>query len=359
MNTRFSAAVRPATVLALTSALLLAGCGGGGTSSEPGAKDQTINLVGFAVPEAANKAIAAEFNKTLEGKNVTFKTSYGASGDQSRAVEGGLKADYVHFSVGTDVDRLVKAGLVDENWDKGPNKGIVSTSIVVFGVRKGNPKNIRDWDDLVKPGVKIVTPNPASSGAARWNALAAWGNITQNGGTEAEAIEYTDKLFKNVVSLTNSGRDATTSFLGGTGDVLLAYENEAILAAQNGQGFDYVIPETTIKIENPGALLKEHTPAAEPWLKFVTSKAGQKQFALKGFRPIGDETLADVDLKPSDIKGAQDSKDPFPKVEHLLTLDEDFGGWNGVKDKLFGDGKDGAPVGLVTKSIEKSGKAVQ
>lgn len=347
-----------ATAAALAASVALAGCGGANPGPSDGT-DQTIHLVGFAVPEAANKAIATEFNKTLEGENVSFKTSYGASGDQSRAVEGGLKADYVHFSVGTDVDRLVKAGLVDPSWAKGPNKGVVSTSIVVFGVRNGNPKNIRGWDDLVKPGVKIVTPNPASSGAARWNALAAWGNITQNGGSEAEAVEYADKLFRNVVSLTNSGRDATTSFLGGTGDVLLAYENEAILAAQNGQGFDYVIPETTLKIENPGALVEEHTPAAEPWLKFVTSKAGQKQFALKGFRPIGDESLEDVGLKPTDIKGAQDPRDPFPEVEHLLTLDEDFGGWAGVKDKLFGDGKDGAPVGLVTQAIEKSGKASQ
>ncbi|MFL6090953.1 MAG: sulfate ABC transporter substrate-binding protein [Aeromicrobium sp.] len=355
---------RARAVLAVAAAsALLAGCstGGGTADTKPAAKAkaQTINLVGFSAPEPANKAIAAAFNKTPEGKNVTFKTSYGASGDQSRAVEGGLKADYVHFSVGTDVDRLVKAGLVAKDWDKGANKGIVSTSVVVFGVRKGNPKHIKTWDDLIKPGVKIVTPNPASSGAARWNALAAWGNITQNGGSEADAIAYTDKLFKNVVSLTNSGRDATTSFLGGTGDVLLAYENEAILAAQNGQGFDYVIPETTIKIENPGAELIKHTPATDAWLKFVISKEGQKQFALKGFRPIDDETLADVGLTASDIKGAQDPKDPFPKVKHLLTLDKDFGGWAGVKDKLFGDGKDGAPVGLVTTSIEKSGKAVQ
>jgi sulfate transport system substrate-binding protein len=347
-------------ILAVVAAsALLAGCSGGGTHDSSEAKAQTINLVGFAVPEAANKAIAAEFNKTPEGKDVSFKTSYGASGDQSRAVEGGLKADYVHFSVGTDVDRLVKAGLVSEAWDKGENKGIVSESIVVLGVRKGNPKNIKGWDDLVKPGVGIVTANPASSGAARWNALAAWGNITQNGGTEAEATAYVDKLFKNVVSLTNSGRDATTSFLGGTGDVLLAYENEAILAAQNGQGFEYVIPETTIKIENPGALLTKHTPAAEDWLNFVISDAGQKQFALKGFRPTQDRTLEDLGLKPSDIKGAPDAKDPFPKVENLLILDKDFGGWKGVKDKLFGDGKDGAPVGIVTKSIEKSGKATQ
>jgi sulfate transport system substrate-binding protein len=349
-----------AVFAAIAASTLLAACGGGAsTGGSTDSKAQTINLVGFAVPEAANKAIAAEFNKTPAGQGVEFKTSYGASGDQSRAVEGGLKADYVHFSVGTDVDRLDKAGLVDKAWDKGSNKGIVSTSIVVLGVRKGNPKHIKGWDDLIKPGVKIVTANPASSGAARWNALAAWGNITRNGGTDAEATAYVDKLFKNVVSLTNSGRDATTSFLGGTGDVLLAYENEAILAAQNGQGFDYVIPETTIKIENPGALLIKHTPAAGPWLKFVISNEGQKQFALKGFRPIENETLADVGLEPTDIKGAPDPKDPFPKVKHLLTLDEDFGGWAGVKDKLFGDGKDGAPVGIVTTSIEKSGKATQ
>ncbi len=346
-----------AVLAVVASVALLAGCGGGGDAASD-AKAQTINLVGFAVPEAANKAIQAEFAKTPDGKDVAFKTSYGASGDQSRAVEGGLKADYVHFSVGTDVDRLVKAGLVDPSWDKGTNKGIVSTSIVVLGVRKGNPKNIKGWDDLIKPGVKIVTANPASSGAARWNALAAWGHVTQNGGTEAEATAFVDKLFKNVVSLTNSGRDATTSFLGGTGDVLLAYENEAILAAQNGQGFEYVIPETTLKIENPGALLTKHAPAAEPWIRFVLSDAGQKQFALKGFRPLGDRTLDDLGITPSDIKGAQNPKDPFPEVEHLLTL-EDFGGWAGVKDKLFGDGKDGAPVGIVTKSIEKSGKATQ
>src|SRR5690349_23522482 len=187
-----------AVIATLAASTVLAACGGGSTTGgAPEAKEQTINLVGFAVPEAANKAIATEFNKTPEGKNVTFKTSYGASGDQSRAVEGGLKADYVHFSVGTDVDRLVKAGLVDPSWGKGPNKGIVSTSVVVLGVRKGNPKNIKGWDDLIKPGVKIVTANPASSGAARWNALAAWGNITRNGGTDAEATAYVDKLFKN------------------------------------------------------------------------------------------------------------------------------------------------------------------
>ena len=348
-----------AAALLLAVATTLAACGG----SSDAAGDQ-ISIVGFAVPEAANKAIADEFTKTDAGKGVSFKTSYGASGDQSRAVVDGLKADYVHLSVGTDVDRLVEAGLVDETWDDGPNKGIVSTSVVVLGVRDGNPKNIKGWDDLVKPGVEIVTANPASSGAARWNALAAWGHITENGGSEAEATAYVDQLFKNVVSLTNSGRDATQSFLGGTGDVLLAYENEAILAAQNGKGFEYVIPETTLLIENPGAILKDSSAVSKDWLEFVLAEDGQRQFALTGFRPLNPENpgvadLEALDLKPEDIEGAPDSSDPYPAVKNLLTLEKNFGGpgWGQVKDKLFGDGKDGAPVGIVTDAIAKSGKA--
>ena len=349
------------TALAAAAALVLTACGSGGGGSE-----ETVRIVGFAVPEAANKAIAEKFEETSEGKDVRFTTSYGASGDQSRAVVDGLKADYVHLSVATDVDRLVDAGLVDDTWDDGPNQGIVSTSVVVLGVREGNPKNIQGWDDLVKPGVEIVTANPASSGAARWNALAAWGSVTENGGSKAEATEYVDRLFENVVSLTNSGRDATQSFLGGTGDVLLAYENEAILAAQNGQGFDYVVPDTTLLIENPGALLTKHTPAAEPWLDFVLGETGQRELALKGFRPLnreepGTADLASVGLEASDIEGAPDSADPFPAVKNLLTLTDNFGGpgWGGVKDELFGDGKDGAPVGIVTEAITKSGKASQ
>lgn len=341
---RGSAAIASVAVAAVT----LSACSGGSDT-----KAETINIVGFAVPEAANKAIATEFKKTDEGENVTFKTSYGPSGDQSRAVEGGLKADYVHFSVATDVTRLVDAGLVAENWDKGDNKGVVSSSIVVLGVRKGNPKHITGWDDLAKPGIGIVTANPASSGAARWNALGAWTHITANGGSEAEATAFVQKIFNNVVSLTNSGRDATTSFLEGNGDVLLAYENEAILANQNGQGFDYVIPETTFKIDNAGAVLKGATGAASDWLKFVLSDEGQIQFALKGFRPIRDG----VDFGGK-VEGATDPDHPFPTVKHLVTL-ADVGGWAAVKDKLFGDGKDGKPKGIITLAIEKTGKATQ
>lgn len=298
-----------AAIAVVAGLMTMTACGGGSSSGSgdgDGAAGETISIVGFAVPEAANKAIAAEFVKTAGGKGITFETSYGASGDQSRAVVAGLKADYVHFSVASDVTRLVDEGLVDEGWDDGDNKGVVSSSIVVFAVREGNPKNIEDWDDLIKPGVGIVTPNPGSSGAARWNALAAYGQVIEGGGSEQEATAYLDSFFKNVVALPGSGRDATTAFLGGTGDVLMAYENEAILAHQNGEQFDYIIPETTLLIENPGAVLKDATPAADDFLEFVLSEDGQKQFALKGFRPVAEG------VEFGDVEGANARRTPTP-----------------------------------------------
>ncbi len=284
--------------------------------------------------------------QTAEGKDVEFKTSYGASGDQSRAVVDGLDADYVHFSVSSDVTRLVDNGLVADTWDDGPNKGVVSSSIVVFAVRSGNPKGIQTWDDLIEPGVEIVTPNPASSGAARWNALAAYGQVIESGGTEEQATEYLTNFFGNVVALPNSGRDATTTFLSGTGDVLMAYENEAILAHQSGEEFDYIIPETTMLIENPGAVLIDANPKATQWLDFVLSADGQKQFALKGFRPI----IEGVDF--GEVEGANDPANPYPAVTNLLTVTDDFGSWSELSKKFF-DEEDG----IVTKIILDSGKA--
>jgi sulfate transport system substrate-binding protein len=334
--------------LALVGALLLGACGG--DDDDPGASgggdDVTLDIVGFAVPEAANKAIAAEWNKTAEGEGVRFTTSYGASGDQSRAVENGLDADYVHFSVTSDVTRLVDAGLVAHTWDAGPTKGVVSSSVVVFAVRKGNPKGIETWDDLVQPGVSIVTPNPASSGAARWNALAAYGQAIHAGQTEAQAEAYLTQFFANVVALPGSGRDATTAFLGGTGDVLMAYENEAILAHQNGEEFDYIIPDTTMLIENPGAVLIDADPKAQEFLDFVLSADGQTQFALKGFRPVIDG------VDPGEVEGANDPSNPFPGIQDLLTVADDFGSWKELSDKFFDE-----ESGIVTKVIAASGKA--
>jgi sulfate/thiosulfate transport system substrate-binding protein len=319
----------------------------GGSSDGGSSEPTTLNIVGFAVPEAANKAIAEEWAETPEGENVEFVTSYGASGDQSRAVVDGLEADYVHFSVASDVTRLVDEGLVADDWDAGENKGIVSTSVVVFGVRKGNPLGIEDWDDLIEPGVEIVTPNPASSGAARWNALAAWGQVIADGGTDADAEKYVTKLYDNVVSLPSSGRDATTAFTSGTGNVFLTYENEAILARQNGEDFEYIIPDTTLLIENPGAVLVDADPKATDWLDFVLSEDGQTQFALKGFRP-----LATAGVEVDEVDGATDPSDPFPVPETLLTIEDDFVSWSDLSSKYFDEEN-----GIITKIIAASGKA--
>ncbi len=332
---RFLAATAAAVGLALSAC----------TSSSNGGTI-TLHIVGFAVPEAANRAIADAWRQTDAGRNVRFSSSYGASGDQSRAVLNGLEADYVHFSVSSDVTRLVAAGLVAETWDDGPNRGIVSSSIVIFAVRPGNPRNIRDWDDLIAPGIGLVTPNPASSGAARWNALAAWGQVIEAGGTEEEATQYVTALFANVVSMPNSGREATQSFLSGTGDVLLAYENEAILATQHGEEIDWVYPDTTILIENPGAVLIDAHPKAQEWLDFVLGPIGQREFARKGFRPIIDG----VDV--SGIEGALDPDDPVPAPGHLLTVADDFESWSALSSRFFDEDD-----GIIVRIIAESGRA--
>jgi len=266
MSIRQLVQVRPvAALIAAAAAILLTGCVGGAATAPGDAGATTLHLVGYAVPKEANNAIQKKFAETPEGKDVRWEESYGASGDQSRAVVNGLQADYVNFSLEGDVTRLVKAGLVDENWNSGPTKGIVSDSAVVIVVQKGNPLGIRDWSDLTKPGVKIVTPNPASSGSARWNILAAYQQVIANGGSEADAKAYLTKFFNHVAALPGSGRDATNAFLEGSANVLISYENEAILARQSGEDFDYVLPDATLKIENPGAVLKNANPKAKAY----------------------------------------------------------------------------------------------
>lgn len=315
-----------------------------GTSSSASDGGTTLSLVGFAVPEQANKDIAAAWKKTDDGKDVTWKTSYGASGDQSRAVESGLDADYVHFSLEGDVTRLVDAGLVAEDWNSGPNKGIVSQSVVVLVVRKGNPKNIQGWDDIVKPGVGIVTPNPGSSGSARWNIMAAWNHVIAGGGTEKEAAAFVKKFFDNTVALPGSGREATTAFTSGNGDVLISYENEAILARANGEDFDYVVPDDTLLIENPGAVLEDADPKAEAWLDFLLTDEAQAIFGKDGFRPLSGE----VDYE---VEGANDPSDPFPTPAKLATIGKDYGGWSGVSDEFFDEEN-----GIITKIQAETGK---
>ncbi|MGI3782215.1 MAG: sulfate ABC transporter substrate-binding protein [Janthinobacterium lividum] len=337
---------------AAVSSLLLAGCVGGSAggsgdagSGASGSGSAVIHLVGYSVPKEANGAIEKEFQATPAGQGVTFEEAYGPSGDQSRAVVNGLAADYVSFSLEPDVTRLVKAGLVDQSWSSGPTKGMVADSVVVIAVRKGNPKGIKGWDDLIKPGIKIITPNPASSGSARWNTLAAYEHTISEGGTDAQAKEYLTKFFTNVQSLPGSGRDATNAFLNGDADALISYENEAILARQSGEDFDYVVPDETIKIENPAAITTKASPKAKDYLDFVLSAQGQAEFVAKGFRPVVAGTPT------TDVKGANDPANPFPTPKKLTTI-ADLGGWDAVNTKFFTD-----KTGIVSQVQQSTGKS--
>ncbi|MBC7594616.1 MAG: sulfate ABC transporter substrate-binding protein [Kineosporiaceae bacterium] len=335
---------RLAAAVALTmSAAVFSAC-----APSAGASASSLSLVAFSAPKAGNADAEKAFVKTDAGKGITWKESYGASGDQSRAVVSGLKADYVHFSTTPDVTRLVDDGLVAKDWDQGTNKGIVTTSVVALVVRKGNPKDIHDWADLIKPGVGIVTPNPGSSGSARWNILGAYESVIANGGSEADAKEYLAKFFKNVKALPGSGRDATTAFQGGTGDVLISYENEAIFARQSGEDIDYVVPRENLLIENPAAVTTTANPVARKFLDFVLSPAGQEEYVKVGFRPLASVKGVTIGT----VKGANDPANPFPTPSKLFTIDKNFGGWEAV-NKTFFDEK----TGIVTKILQETGKS--
>ncbi len=295
----------------------------------------TVNIVAYSVPKPAYDKLTTAFQATPAGSGVKFQASYGPSGTQSKNVLAGQKADYVGFSVGSDLKKLVPTK-VAAGWDSAPNKGIVSDSVVVIAVRKGNPKHICGWDDLTKAGVKIVTPDPATSGSAKWNILAAYEHVLLNGGTDDQASDYLSKFFKNVVVRASSGAVATTQFTSGTGDVLISYEDEAIDARQAGQSLDYIVPAQSFLIENPAAVTIGASPSATNFLNYVQSTAGQTVFAQTGFRPI----IAGV--TPGAVSGANDPNNPFPNPQKIATIDQ-LGGWSAVNDKFF------SADGIVTK----------
>jgi sulfate/thiosulfate-binding protein len=340
--------IKAAAAFTAAGVLALSGCGGdaSGGDSDGGT---TLNLVGYSVLEQANKGVIEAFQDSDAGKDVEFKESYGASGDQARAVIAGADADEVHLSLEPDVTKLVDEGIVAEDWKDNDTNGICTSSIVVMVVQTGNPKGIDSWDDLTKPGVGIVTPNPASSGSAKWNLLAAYGSVIGEGGSEEDAAAYMKDFFGNVAALPDSGRDATTAFTSGTGDVLLSYENEAILARQSGTEFDYVIPDSTLLIENPCAVTDGADDAAQDFLEFQKSEDAQKLYAQTGYRPISEVGDLEVD-------GANDPSDPFPAPATLLTVDDDFGGWDEANGKYFGDGEDGNPLGILTEIQADAGQ---
>jgi sulfate/thiosulfate-binding protein len=312
------------------AALVAAGCGGASdtkdsasaSSSDSGGSKGTLSLVAYSTPQVVYDEIIPAFKQTPEGQGVGFKTSFGASGDQSRAVEAGQKADVVSFSVEPDMTRLVEAGLVSPNWDKTPTKGLVTTSVVSFIVRKRNPKNIRTWDDLLKPGVQVLTPNPFTSGAAKWNLLAAYG-AKSNGGKDPQAgLDYLTQLItKHVKVQDKSGREALQDFTSGNGDVLLSYEYEATTAQKKGEKVDFVTPDDTIKINIDIAKLEKANPAAQKFLDYVLSKPGQEKFAEWGYRPV-DQAVLDA------------NRSKFPDPPGLFTI-EDLGGWSKVNKDMF------------------------
>jgi sulfate transport system substrate-binding protein len=328
---RFAA---PAVLAAATMAMTA--CAGGGASDSVGdtgsaapaaAKTVTLSLYAYAVPKVGYDKVIPGFNATEAGKGVTFQQSYGPSGDQSRKVAAGASADVVNFSVEPDVTRLVDAGLVDKSWNANEHKGIPFGSVVTIVVRKGNPKGIKDWDDLLKPGVEVVTPNPFSSGSAKWNLLAPYADKSNGGANKAAGLAYIDKLVTEHVKVQpKSGREATETFLQGTGDVLLSYENEALFAEGKGDPVEHVTPAVTFKIENPVAALKtsKHPAEAKAFVDYLYTPTAQKLWAEQGFRPVDATVAAEFASK-------------FPQPEKLWTI-QDLGGWKTVDGTLFKKG---------------------
>jgi sulfate transport system substrate-binding protein len=299
-------------------------------------KDIELTLVGYAVPKAAHDAIIPKFVeqwKKDHGQNVTFKQSYGGSGSQTRAVIDGLEADVVHLALGADVLKLVKAGFINADWDKKvPNNGTVGETVAAVIVREGNPKNIKTWADLTRPDVKWITPDPKTSGGARWNFLALWDYVLKTGGDEAKAKDFVTKAYTNVAVLAKDARESTDAFAKqGQGDALVNYENEVILAKNKGEKIDYVVPDVNISIDTPTAVVDKNVDkhgtreVAEAFVKYLFTPEAQTEFAKVGFRPVGD------------VSKEKEFADKYPKVKTLGSI-KDFGGWKDAQEKFFADG---------------------
>jgi sulfate transport system substrate-binding protein len=304
-------------VAAVAATLSVTAVAAGGTN---------ISLVGYSTPKAVMGKIIQAWQQTPDGKGVSFSQSFGASTDQARAVANGLKADIVFLSTGDDVNLLVDQGLVDAKWNKQSYDGIAADTVVVFAVRNGNPKHIKGWADLVKPGIQVLTPNPFSSGSAKWNILAAYGAQRRLGKTDKQATAYVQELFKHVVSQDTSGRNATNTFLAGKGDVLITYESEAINSRLNGQDIQYVIPRQSMLIELPIAVLKNsaNKDVANTFIRYVKTTPAQDLLAQYGFRPV-------------DKKVAAKYADKYPTRPGIFKIDDKYiGGWRNA-DKVWFD----------------------
>jgi sulfate/thiosulfate-binding protein len=311
--------------LTLLVAIVAAGCGSSshstssGSSSSGGAK---LDVVGYSTPESVYaETLEPAFEKTSQGNGVSFSNSFGASGDQSRAVVAGQPASVVHFSQAGDMERLVEEGeIVAKNWEANKHHGIATDSVVVILTRKGNPEGIKSFKDIEEKDVEVVTPNPFSSGSARWNIMAVYGSAIEEGDSPAQALAAVKTVLEKTVAQPGSGRDAFSAFSQGEGDVLLTYENEAIKAEKEGEDVEYVIPPSTIQIETPIAVTKNAPePAAEDFVNWLWSDEGQELWAENGYRPVNPKL---VDAKQ------------FPTPKQLFQISK-FGGWGKVNDEFF------------------------
>jgi sulfate/thiosulfate transport system substrate-binding protein len=314
----------PIAVLTLLAGVAAAGCGSSDSSSNAAdtGSGGKLDVVGYSTPESVYaETLEPAFEQTAQGKGVSFSNSFGASGDQSRAVAAGQPASVVHFSQAGDMERLVEEGeIVAKDWESGPYKGIATDSVVVILTRKGNPEGIESFKDIENKDVEVVTPNPFSSGSARWNIMAVYGSAIEEGDSPDQALEAVKTVLEKTVAQPGSGRDAFSAFSQGEGDVLLTYENEAIKAEKEGEEVEYVVPPATIQIETPIAVTKDATePAAEDFLKFLWSDAGQELWAENGYRPVNPKL---VDPKQ------------FPTPKDLFEIGK-FGGWGKVNDEFF------------------------
>ncbi len=315
--------------LGIVLAIGISTCGGGMASVD-------ITLASFAVTRSAHNAIIPQFQawwQQAHNQTVNLQQSYGGSGAQTRAILDGLRADVVHLALALDIDKLAQAGLVAPNWaEKFPHRSIVSQSVAAIVVREGNPKNIQTWADLGRPDVQVIVADPKTSGIARWSFLALWHAAMQEGGNEAQAVEFLTAVFRNVPILAKDAREATDIFAKGQGDVLLNYENEVLLARAQGKKLEYIVPEVNLVIAHPIAIVDKNVErhgnrgAVEAFVQFLYTPAAQREFAKAGFRPVEAAVAQDPEFRRQ-----------FPKIKHLGTV-EDYGGWAAVQRKFFSEG---------------------
>jgi sulfate transport system substrate-binding protein len=334
LDTRRRGALALLPLALLLLGLVAAGCGGSDSEATgaSGGSAGKLDVVGYSTPEAVyTEALEPAFEEGSRGSGVSFSNSFGASGDQSRAVAAGQPASIVHFSQAGDMERLVEAGeIVAKGWDQNKYKGIAENSVVVMVVRKGNPDGLKSLDDLQSKDVEVITPNPFSSGSARWNIMAVYGNAIEAGASPQEALAQVKTVLEKTVAQPGSGRDALSAFTQGQGDVLLSYENEAIKAEDEGEDVEYIVPPSTIQIETPIAVTKDAPePAAEDFLNFLWSDQGQEIWAENGYRPVNPKLVDEKQF-------------PIPKdLFHIA----DFAGWSKVNDEFFDD-ESGSVAGI-------------